>query len=125
VFILRDGRTRVRSKVSRTGQSFELACERWPRSAPTARRATNAGTWWARSPYIGIYVDTPLEVCEQRDPKGMYSLARSGKIKEFTGVDDPYESSPSPEIVLDTVSLSAHENAQRIMSYLTERGRLR
>ncbi len=75
--------------------------------------------------FIEIYVDTPLEVCEQRDPKGMYSLARSGKIKEFTGVDDPYESSPSPEIVLDTVSLSAHENAQRIMSYLTERGRLR
>jgi len=71
--------------------------------------------------FVEVYVDTPIDVCERRDPKGMYSLARAGKIKEFTGVDDPYEPPQSPEIVLDTITASAEENAHRIIAFLIER----
>ena len=72
--------------------------------------------------FIEIFVDTPIDVCEDRDTKGMYKQAREGKIKNFTGVDDPYESPLNAELVIDTVSSSAEENADRIISYLVERG---
>jgi sulfate adenylyltransferase len=72
--------------------------------------------------FVEVFVDTPLEVCEERDVKGMYRQAREGKIKNFTGIDDPYESPLNPEIVLDTVSRSAEENAERIVRYLVEAG---
>lgn len=72
--------------------------------------------------FIEVFVDTPLEVCEQRDPKGMYALARKGQIKEFTGIDDPYEPPSNPEVILDTVRLSPEENARLILSYLVEKG---
>ena len=75
--------------------------------------------------FCEIFVATPLEVCEDRDPKGMYALAREGQIKGFTGVDDPYEPPHNPEITLDTVNCSAEENAERIISYLIERGFIR
>lgn len=68
--------------------------------------------------FIEVFVDTPLEVCEQRDPKGMYALAREGQLKGFTGVDDPYEPPHNPEITINTVTHSAEENAERIISYL-------
>jgi sulfate adenylyltransferase len=71
--------------------------------------------------FIEVYVNTPVDVCEQRDPKGMYSLARAGKIKEFTGVDDPYEPPQNPEMILDTMTSSAEENAHRIIDFLIER----
>jgi sulfate adenylyltransferase len=72
--------------------------------------------------FIEVFVDTPLEICEQRDPKGMYSRARAGQIKGFTGIDDPYEPPKNPEIVIDTVRSSAEENAKRILAYLVEEG---
>ena len=72
--------------------------------------------------FIEIFVDTPLEVCEGRDVKGMYKQARAGRIKNFTGVDDPYEPPASAEIVLDTVVHTAEENAERIVRYLVEAG---
>lgn len=72
--------------------------------------------------FCEIFVATPLEVCEDRDPKGMYALAREGQLKGFTGIDDPYEPPHNPEITLDTVNYSAEENAERIVSYLIERG---
>jgi sulfate adenylyltransferase len=72
--------------------------------------------------FIEIFVDTPLEVCELRDVKGMYRQAREGKIKSFTGVDDPYEPPLSPEIVIDTLMQSAEENSKRILAYLVNRG---
>ena len=72
--------------------------------------------------FVEVFVDTPLEVCEGRDVKGMYRQAREGKIKNFTGIDDPYESPLNPEIVLDTVSRSAEENAELILAYLVEHG---
>jgi sulfate adenylyltransferase len=72
--------------------------------------------------FIEVFVDTPLAVCERRDPKGMYARAREGGIKGFTGIDDPYEPPTSPEIVLDTVQFSAEENARQVLSYCIERG---
>jgi sulfate adenylyltransferase len=75
--------------------------------------------------FCEIFVATPLEVCEDRDPKGMYALAREGQLKGFTGIDDPYEPPLNPEITLDTVNCSAEENAERIVMYLIERGFIR
>lgn len=72
--------------------------------------------------FIEVYVNTPIEVCEQRDVKGMYARARRGEIKGFTGIDDPYEEPLQPEIVLETVNVSPEENARKIISYLEERG---
>ncbi len=75
--------------------------------------------------FIEIFVDTPLEVCEQRDPKGMYALAREGQLTGFTGIDDPYEPPHNPEITIETVRCSAQENTERIVSYLIDRGFIR
>ena len=72
--------------------------------------------------FIEIYVATPLEVCEARDTKGMYRQAREGRIKNFTGINDPYEPPHNPEIILDTVGRTAEENAGLIVSYLVEQG---
>ena len=75
--------------------------------------------------YIEVFVDTPLEVCEARDTKGMYKAARRGEIKNFTGIDDPYEAPEHSEIVLDTVNHEPLENARTIMDYLRGRGFIR
>ncbi|MFQ5902992.1 MAG: bifunctional sulfate adenylyltransferase/adenylylsulfate kinase [Candidatus Binatia bacterium] len=72
--------------------------------------------------FIEIFVDTPLEVCEQRDTKGMYAKARRGEIKGFTGVDDPYEEPVYPEIRLKTIDCLPEDNARQIISYLIGRG---
>ena len=71
--------------------------------------------------FIEIYVETPLEVCERRDVKGMYSQARKGIIKDFTGIDAPYEKPLNPEIILDAVNHEASENAANIIRYLFEK----
>jgi sulfate adenylyltransferase len=72
--------------------------------------------------FIEVFVNTPLDECERRDSKGMYLRARRGEIKNFTGIDDPYEPPFQPEIELETANCSAEENARRIISYLRERG---
>jgi len=72
--------------------------------------------------YIEVFVNTPLAVCEARDTKGMYKRARRGEIKQFTGVDDPYEEPYNPEITLNTVDHTPRENAQYIMELLQQRG---
>lgn len=72
--------------------------------------------------FIEIFVDTPIEVCEQRDSKGLYSRARIGQIKGFTGIDDPYEAPIDPELTLDTVNNTAEKNAHRIIQYLEQVG---
>ncbi|MEE8460916.1 MAG: bifunctional sulfate adenylyltransferase/adenylylsulfate kinase [Acidobacteriota bacterium] len=75
--------------------------------------------------FVEVFVDTPLEVCEDRDTKGMYAKARRGEIQGFTGVDDPYEAPENPEIVLDTVDGQPEENASRIIDYLKDKDFLR
>ena len=72
--------------------------------------------------FIEVFVDTPLEICEQRDAKGLYAKARRGEIKGFTGIDDPYEPPENPEIRLDTVNHTPEENARIILEYLIRRG---
>ena len=69
-----------------------------------------------------VFVDTPLEVCEERDSKGFYARARRGEIKNFTGVDDPYEVPTAPEITVSTTAYSSEQNARAIISYLADHG---
>lgn len=73
-------------------------------------------------PFVEVHVDVPLEVAEQRDPKGLYKKARKGEIKNFTGIDDPYEAPTKPEIKIDTSKLNVNECAQAILDYLVEQG---
>ncbi len=68
--------------------------------------------------FIEIFVDAPIEVCEARDPKGLYKKARAGEIKGFTGIDDPYESPENPELVLDASTKTAEELADEVLAYL-------
>jgi sulfate adenylyltransferase len=75
--------------------------------------------------FVEVFVDTPLEVCEARDIKGMYAKARRGEIKDFTGIDDPYEPPRHAEITLDTMSHSPEENARLILDHLIQRGFVR
>ena len=75
--------------------------------------------------FIEVFVDTPLELCELRDTKGIYAQARRGEIKNFTGIDDPYETPLNPEIVLQTASQSVEANARLILDSLVERGFVR
>ena len=70
------------------------------------------------SRFLEVYLDTPLEVCEQRDPKGLYAKARSGDIKDFTGISAPYEAPTNPEVTLDTGQLSVDECVARILEQL-------
>lgn len=71
--------------------------------------------------FIEVFVNTPLEECERRDVKGMYRKARLGELKNFTGIDDPYEPPVSAELELDTLRQTAEENARLIIAYLKER----
>jgi len=68
--------------------------------------------------FVETYLDVPLSVCERRDPKGLYARARRGEIRGFTGIDDPYEPPPNPEVTLDTARHSAEHNAQTVIDYL-------
>ena len=87
------------------------------------RAARNECRWMVgENRFIEIFVDTPLEVCEQRDIKGMYAKARRGEIKGFTGIDDPYEAPLNPEIRLDTTRCLPEDNARQIVSYLLDKG---
>jgi adenylylsulfate kinase len=73
-------------------------------------------------PFIEIHVATPITTCEQRDPKGLYKKARSGELKGFTGIDDPYEPPLSPEMTLDATATSPQEAALLILDYLEKQG---
>jgi adenylylsulfate kinase len=68
--------------------------------------------------FVEVYVKTPIELCKERDVKGMYKLAAEGKIKNFTGVDDPYEEPDNPEIVVETDKESEEESANKILRTL-------
>ncbi len=71
--------------------------------------------------FIEVFVDAPLKVCERRDPKGLYRKARAGEIKNFTGIDSPYEPPGSPDIVLKTAERRVDELADDVIAYLQSR----
>jgi sulfate adenylyltransferase len=72
--------------------------------------------------FVLVHVATPVEVCEQRDRKGLYAKARAGIIKEFTGISDPYEAPTNAEVVINTADLSPEEAAQEIILHLEQQG---
>ena len=72
--------------------------------------------------FILVHVATPLEVCEERDRKGLYAKARAGIIKEFTGISDPYEEPGDAELVIDTTEMTPEEAAQKILLHLEGEG---
>lgn len=71
--------------------------------------------------FVEVFLSTPLDICEERDPKGLYRKARAGAITDFTGVDSPYEIPQRPEIKLDTSRLSVDDCVDRLLRYLAER----
>ena len=79
----------------------------------------------AQGDFLEIFVDAPLEVCEKRDPKGLYRKARAGEIKGFTGIDDPYEPPEKPELVLDAGAKSPEALADEVLAFLRSAGKVR
>jgi adenylylsulfate kinase len=73
-------------------------------------------------PFIEVFVRTPIELCEQRDPKGLYKKAKAGELREFTGVSAPYEEPLNPELVLDTAELTPDQATQIVLLYLGAKG---
>jgi len=84
----------------------------------TARETVGKGD------FFEVHCSTPIEVCETRDPKGLYKKARAGELKGFTGIDDPYEAPENPEIVLDATNLSPQECAVRVIERLESAGKI-
>ena len=72
--------------------------------------------------FLEVYIDAPLDVCESRDPKGLYKKARAGEIKHFTGIDDPYEAPENAEIVVKTGEYDLEECATQVIDYLEKNG---
>jgi sulfate adenylyltransferase len=107
----------VASEISRHGGSVVCAA-----ISPYRATRNEVRAMVGSENFVEIFMDTPLEVCETRDIKGMYAKARRGEIKGFTGIDAPYEAPETPEVVLATVGVTPEENAQNIINYLTERG---
>lgn len=75
-------------------------------------------------PFFEVFVDTPLEVCERRDVKGLYKKAREGKIKGFTGIDQAYESPSKPDIVVNTVGMGIKDSMMMVIDMLVQKVRL-
>ena len=104
--------------VRHTGAVICAAISPYRRARREARKMVPEGH------FIEVFVDTPLVVCEERDIKGLYAMARAGKLKNFTGIDDPYEAPIEPEVHLETVNVSPTENAHKIIEYLIDVGYL-
>jgi bifunctional enzyme CysN/CysC len=75
--------------------------------------------------FVEVFVDTPLEVCEQRDPKGLYRKARRHEISNFTGIESAYEPPENPELRLDTTQLAPEQAVEAIMQSLMDKGIIR
>jgi adenylylsulfate kinase len=73
-------------------------------------------------PFIEVFVNTPIETCEQRDPKGLYKKARAGQLKGFTGIDDPYEPPLKPELTIDATNTSPQQATVMLLEYLEKQG---
>jgi len=81
-----------------------------------------ARTLVADGEFVEIFIDTPLGVAEQRDPKGLYKKARRGDLKNFTGIDSPYEKPETPELTIDTTDATPEQAAELVVGYLQRRG---
>lgn len=90
--------------------------------SPYRKARETVRRYFDKDRFIEIYVSTPIEVCEQRDPKGLYSLARQGKLSRFTGVDDVYEPPKDPEVIIDTSLTSLEDSVLTILKVLSQRG---
>jgi adenylylsulfate kinase len=73
-------------------------------------------------PFIEVFVNTPIATCEQRDPKGLYKKARAGELKNFTGIDDPYEEPLRPELTIDATNTSPQQATVLLVEYLEKQG---
>jgi adenylylsulfate kinase len=87
---------------------------------PFVHTSVSAAIW----PAAEIFMNTSLELCEKRDPKGLYKKARAGQLKGFTGIDDPYEAPEKPELVLDGDTKSIDELADEVIAHLQAKGLL-
>lgn len=74
--------------------------------------------------FVEVFIDTPIEVCESRDPKGLYKKARKGEIPNFTGISSPYEKPKNAELVIKNTGILVEEAAQEVINYLEEKGYL-
>jgi sulfate adenylyltransferase len=90
--------------------------------SPYRQARREARKMFSEGHFIEVFVDTPLAICEERDVKGLYARARAGEIKNFTGIDDPYEAPIEPEITLTTVGVPPKDNARKIIDYLIHKG---
>ena len=110
--------------VSTIGNFFAVICA----AISPYRASRNEARKMVGDNFITVYMDTPVEVCEQRDVKGLYAKARQamdqGKPMGFTGVDDPYEPPIDPEITLKGYGATPEENARIIIQYLSDQGYL-
>lgn len=77
-----------------------------------------------KSPFIEVFLSTPIATCEQRDPKGLYKKARAGQLKNFTGIDDPYEEPLKPELTIDATNVSPQDATVLVLEYLQKQGHL-
>ena len=78
----------------------------------------------AKGDFIEVFVDAPIDVCEARDPKGLYKKARAGEVKGFTGIDDPYEPPQAPQLILNAASTPAEPLADQVIAYLKHAGKI-
>lgn len=90
--------------------------------SPFAADRTMAKDKLAENEFIEVYIDTPIDVCESRDPKGLYKKARAGEIKDFTGIDSAYDVPTAPQIHVKTAEKSVQACAEQIVAHLIEQG---
>jgi adenylylsulfate kinase len=119
-----------KENIRRIGEVAKLFCEAnviavtafispYKEDRDLARRLLPEGS------FFEIYCDTPLDICEQRDTKGLYKKARAGELKEFTGISAPYEAPDRPELVLETGRETVEESTRKLLNLLTEKGIIR
>src|SRR5450631_2979289 len=94
-------------------------------TSPFRAKRETARTLVGDGEFIEIFVDTPLEVAEARDVKGLYRKARRGEFSNFTGIDSPYEAPESPELCVNTVACAPDEAADQVIAYLQHSGKIR
>ena len=90
--------------------------------SPFINERTKARKIFPHGEFLEIYCDCPIEICEERDVKGLYKRARTGEVKEFTGISSPYEAPLNPELKVETAKLSLQECADQVIILLQERG---